>query len=128
MAKEDRYKRAREFAHVVRGLWSSFEDGAFPRDKASGVFLDRDRLHILEHEGEYFRVRGPLNVPPSPQGEPVLVQAGASDEGRELAAETAEVIFGEQQTLEGAQEFYADVKGRMAAIWKSSVRQPKLPT
>ena len=115
MAKEDRYKRAHEFAHVVRGLWNSFDDDAFPRDKASGVFLDRDRLHVLEHKGAYFRVRGPLNVPPSPQGEPVLVQAGASDAGRELAAETAEVIFGVQQTLEGAQAFYADVKGRMAA-------------
>lgn len=119
MSKADRYARAREFAHVVRGLWNSFGDGAFLRDKESGVFIDRDKLHILEHHGESFQVRGPLNVPPSPQGEPVLVQAGASDAGRELAAETAEVIFGAQQTIEEAQEFYADVKGRMAAYGRA---------
>jgi FMN-dependent oxidoreductase (nitrilotriacetate monooxygenase family) len=113
MDKVDRYRRGREFAHVVRGLWNSWGDGAFLRDKASGVYFDADKLEVLEHRGEFFRVRGPLNVAPSPQGEPVLVQAGASDDGRELAAETAEVIFGAQQTLAGAQEFYADVKGRM---------------
>ncbi len=115
MAKSERYRRAREFAHVTRGLWNSFDDDAFPRDKESGVFLDQDKLHILEHEGEHFQVRGPLNVPPSPQGEPVMVQAGSSEDGRELAAETAEVVFGIHQTLEGAQGFYADVKARMAA-------------
>lgn len=115
MAKEDRYRRAREFAHVVRGLWNSFGDGAFLRDKESGVFLDRDCLNILEHHGEFFQVKGPLNVPPSPQGEPVMVQAGASDDGRELAAETAEVIFAAHQTIDDARAFYADVKGRMAA-------------
>lgn len=116
MAKEDRYRRAREFAHIVRGLWNSFDDGAFVRDKRSGVYLDAGRLNILSHEGEFFRVRGPLNVPPSPQGEPVMVQAGASESGRALAAETAEIIFGAQQTLDGARAFYADVKGRMAAF------------
>jgi FMN-dependent oxidoreductase (nitrilotriacetate monooxygenase family) len=115
MAKADRYRRAREFAHVVRGLWNAWGDGAFVRDKDSGVYFDKDKLFVLEHAGEFFRARGPINVPPSPQGEPVLVQAGASDDGRELAAETAEVIFGAQQTLAGAQAFYADVKGRMAA-------------
>lgn len=111
--KAERYRRGREFAHVVRGLWNSWGEDVFVRDKESGLFFDKGKLNILEHEGDYFRVRGPLNVPPSPQGEPVMVQAGASDEGRELAAETAEVIFGAQQTLEGAQEFYADVKGRL---------------
>ena len=115
MEKADRYRRGREFTHVVRGLWNSWEDGVFVRDKDSGLYYDKDKLHVLEHEGAHFNVRGPLNVPPSPQGEPVMVQAGASDDGRELAAETAEVIFGAQQTLEGAQEFHADVKGRMAA-------------
>lgn len=114
MAREDRYRRAREFAHIVRGLWNSFGDGVFIRDKASGVYLDRDRLNILEFRGEHLSARGPLNVPPSPQGEPVMVQAGASDNGRELAAETAEVIFAVHQTLADAQAFYADVKGRMA--------------
>ncbi|MDC0033801.1 NtaA/DmoA family FMN-dependent monooxygenase, partial [Alphaproteobacteria bacterium] len=109
-----RYRSAREFAHVVRGLWNSWQDGAFVRDKISGRYFDQDRLRILEHEGEFYKVRGPLHVPSSPQGEPVLVQAGASEAGRALAAETAEVVFGATQTLKGAQEFYSDVKGRMA--------------
>ncbi len=115
LEKTERYRRAREFAHVVRGLWNSWGEGVFVRDKDSGRYFDATRLNVLEHEGEHFRVRGPINVPPSPQGEPVMVQAGASDDGRQLAAETAEVIFGAQQTIEGAQAFYADVKGRMVA-------------
>jgi alkanesulfonate monooxygenase SsuD/methylene tetrahydromethanopterin reductase-like flavin-dependent oxidoreductase (luciferase family) len=115
MEKTDRYRRAHEFAHVVRGLWNSWGDDVFVRNQESGVYFDPDKLAVLELEGEIFRARGPINVPPSPQGEPVLVRAGASDDGRELAAETAEVIFGTQQTLDGAKEFYADVKGRMAA-------------
>ena len=113
--KSERYRRAREFAQTVRGLWNSWGDDAFVRDKRTGIYFDRDRLQVMEHAGEFFRVRGPLNVSPSPQSEPVLVQAGASDDGRALAAETAEVIFGAQQTLAGAQAFYADVKARMAA-------------
>ena len=113
--KSERYRRAREFAQTVRGLWNSWGDDAFVRDKRAGIYFDRDKLQVMEHAGEFFRVRGPLNVSPSPQGEPVLVQAGASDDGRALAAETAEVIFGAQQTLAGAQAFYADVKARMAA-------------
>ena len=113
--KSTRYRRAHEFAHVVRGLWNSWGDGVFVRDPASGIYLDQDKLHILDHKGEFFRVRGPLNVPASPQGEPVLVQAGASEDGRELAAETAEVVFGASLTVEHAKAFYADVKGRMAA-------------
>ncbi len=112
--KSRRYAMAWEFAHVVRGLWQSWQPGAFPRDKTSGQFIDPDKMFVLEHEGEFFKVRGPLNVPPSPQGEPVMVQAGASDEGRELAAATAEVVFAAQQHLENAKIFYADVKRRMA--------------
>jgi FMN-dependent oxidoreductase (nitrilotriacetate monooxygenase family) len=115
MAKDDRYGRAREFAYIVRGLWNSFGEGAFPRDKESGLYIDRERLDILDFDGKFLSARGPLNVPPSPQGEPVMVQAGASDDGRELAAETAEVIFAAHQTLADAMAFYADVKGRMAA-------------
>ena len=113
MEKVDRYRRAKEFANLVRGLWNSWEEGAFIKDKKSGIFFDKDKLNILEHQGEFFCARGPINVPPSDQGEPVLVQAGASNDGRELAAETAEVVFGAQQTLEGAKEFYTDVKQRM---------------
>ena len=113
--KATRYRRAREFAHVVRGLWNSWEEGAFVHDRAGGRYFDPERLNILEHAGEFFRVRGPLNVPPSPQGEPVLVQAGASEDGRELAAATAEVVFGASQSLDHAKAFYADVKTRMRA-------------
>jgi FMN-dependent oxidoreductase (nitrilotriacetate monooxygenase family) len=113
--KPDRYRRGREFACAVRGLWNSYEDGAFLRDPASGRYLDPSKLHVLEHKGEFYGVRGPLNVPPSPQGEPVMVQAGASEDGKELAAELAEVVFGVQATIAGAKAFYADVKSRMPA-------------
>ena len=115
MEKSQRYRRAKEFAHVVRGLWSSWGEDVFIRDRESGVYFDKNKLQILVHDGEFFKIKGPINVPPSPQGEPVMVQAGASDDGRELAAETAEVIFGAQQTISGAKEFYADVKQRMNA-------------
>jgi FMN-dependent oxidoreductase (nitrilotriacetate monooxygenase family) len=114
MEKTARYARGREFAHVVRGLWNSWSDGVFVRDKAACLYIDRTKLDVLDHRGEFFRVKGPLNVPPSPQGEPVLVQAGASEDGKELAAETAEVVFGAQTHIEPARAFYADVKGRMA--------------
>ncbi len=112
--KEARYKRAREFAEVVVGLWDSWDDDAFLRDRDSGIFFDPEKMHELAHVGEHFQVRGPLNVARSPQGRPVLVQAGASEEGRELAAETAEVVFTATPTIEEARAFYADVKGRMA--------------
>ena len=82
LPKPLRYKRAREFAQVVRGLWDSWEPDAFIRDKKSSLFFDPTKLHVLNHKGEFFRVKGPLNVPPSPQGHPIMVQAGASDEGR----------------------------------------------
>ena len=114
-AKSERYDRAREFAHVVRGLWHSFDEGAFLRDKSSGIYIDDERLHVLQHAGKHFRVKGPLNVPPSEQGEPVMIQAGASDDGRELAAETAEVVFAVHRHLAAAREFYADMKRRAIA-------------
>ncbi|MVV48112.1 LLM class flavin-dependent oxidoreductase [Pseudomonas sp. PB120] len=110
----DRYARAEEFIDVVTGLWDSYEDEAFVRDKASGVFFQPDKLHVLNHKGEHYRVRGPLNIPRTPQGYPVLIQAGSSEPGKALAARTAEVVFTAQQTLGNAQAFYADVKGRLA--------------
>lgn len=110
----DRYRRAEEFVEVVKGLWDSWEDDAHIYDKASGVYTDPDKLHELNHVGEYFKVKGPLSVPRSPQGHPVIVQAGASEPGRELAAKTAEAIFAAWQTLEDAQAFYRDVKSRAA--------------
>ena len=108
-----RYARASEFYDVVVGLWDSWEEGGLIRDKASGVYMDRERVHFLDHVGEHFRVRGPLNVTRTPQGRPVVAQAGSSEAGRELAARTADVVFTAQTQLGEAQAFYADVKGRM---------------
>ena len=109
-----RYDRAAEFVAVVRGLWDSWEDDAFVRDKASGINYDPTKLHVLNHSGPNFKVAGPLNVARTPQGAPVIVQAGASEQGRELAAATADVVYAAAQTLEAAQAYYASVKGRMA--------------
>ncbi|KAB0677605.1 LLM class flavin-dependent oxidoreductase [Aureimonas leprariae] len=109
----ERYARATEFAAVVRALWDSWEDDAFPRDKASGIFLDPAKMHPPNHAGERFKVRGPLNIPRPPQGWPVLVQAGSSEAGQELAAATAEVVFTAQQTLAEAQAFYRGLKERL---------------
>jgi len=111
---EIRYRKAHEFLDVVTGLWDSFEDDAFTRDKASGVYFDPDKLHALDHVGDYLKVAGPLNIERSPQGHPVIVQAGSSEPGRELAAATAEAIFTAWTSLEEAQAFYRDVKGRLA--------------
>jgi alkanesulfonate monooxygenase len=109
---DERYRRAWEFVRVVQGLWDSWDDDAFPRDKQSGVYLDPDRMHVLDHKGKYFSVRGPLNVARSPQGQSVIVQAGSSDVGRDLAAGLAEVVFTAHQTLADAQAFYKDIKDR----------------
>ena len=107
-----RYSRAAEHVEVVRKLWDSFEDDVFIRDKDAGVFYDTSRVHYTDHAGEHFKVRGPLNVSRSPQGHPVIVQAGQSEDGRGLAAATAEVIFTAHQRLDTAQEFYRDIKAR----------------
>ncbi|NJA59164.1 NtaA/DmoA family FMN-dependent monooxygenase [Streptomyces sp. NEAU-H3] len=110
-----RYGRAREFVEVARGLWDSYEDDAFPADVERGVFLDPKKLHALDHEGEHFKVAGPLNLSRSPQGQPVIFQAGVSEEGRDLAARVAEGIYAPGGTLAQAQEYYADIKRRTAA-------------
>ncbi len=110
----ERYDRAVEFVDVVKGLWDSWDDDAFLRDRASGRYFDPAKLHALNHKGEHFSVRGPLNVARPPQGHPVLFQAGSSDVGREVAARFAEGVFTPQHTLAAAQEFYRDLKGRMA--------------
>ena len=116
----ERYSRAREFYEVVTGLWDSWADDAFSRDKASGEYYDPAKLHVLNHQGEHFRVKGPLNVARSPQGRPVIVQAGSSEAGRELAAQTAEVVFTAQPSLASAQAFYADLKGRLGKFGRSA--------
>ncbi|WP_423066399.1 LLM class flavin-dependent oxidoreductase [Devosia sp. CN2-171] len=112
-AHANRYERAEEFVDLVLDLWDSYEDDAIIADKTSGVFLDPAKVHRVGHKGKVFEVAGPLNVARSPQGRPVVVQAGASEPGRELAARTAEVIFTANQTLADAQEFYSDVKRRL---------------
>jgi alkanesulfonate monooxygenase len=113
MEHDERYVRAREFYDVVTGLWDSFADDAFKRDVASGLFFDPERMHALAHKGKYFSVRGPLNIARPVQGWPVIVQAGASEAGRQLAAETAEAIFAATPNLAAGRAFYADVKGRL---------------
>ncbi|GES62761.1 nitrilotriacetate monooxygenase component A [Aspergillus terreus] len=108
----ERYKRAREFYDVVTGLWDSFADDAFIRDKESGVFFDPEKLHVLNHRGDDLKVRGPLNIARPVQGWPVIIQAGQSEPGRQLAAETAEAVFCAPRDLPAAKELYADIKGR----------------
>jgi FMN-dependent oxidoreductase (nitrilotriacetate monooxygenase family) len=115
----ERYSRAREFHQVVTGLWDSWADDAFIRDKASGRYYEPSGLHVLNHQGEHFSVKGPLNVARSPQGQPVVVQAGSSETGRDLAAQTAEVVFTAQTSLRNAQAFYRDLKARLADYGRS---------
>ncbi|GIE91847.1 NtaA/DmoA family FMN-dependent monooxygenase [Actinoplanes regularis] len=110
-----RYGRALEHVRVVQGLWDSYEDDAFPRDKERGVFFDRSKQHPLNHSGEHFSVVGPLNLQRSPQGQPVIFQAGDSDEGRDLGASIAEAIFTHAQTIEQGRAFAADLRARAAA-------------
>ena len=127
MEHGERYRRAREYYDVVTGLWDSWADDAFPRDVESGIFFDPERLHVLDHEGEFFSVRGPLNIARPVQGWPVIVQAGASEAGRQLAAETAEMIFASHASLADGQRFYADVKARMAALGRDPDHLKILP-
>lgn len=114
-----RYRRAAEHVEVVKKLWDSFEDDTFIRDKAEGRFFDPDRVHFTHHKGEHFKVKGPLNVSRSPQGHPVIVQAGQSEDGRGLAASSAEVIFTAHQNLTTAQEFYRDIKARAQGLGRN---------
>ncbi|MFB0922273.1 MAG: LLM class flavin-dependent oxidoreductase [Alphaproteobacteria bacterium] len=123
----ERYRRAREFYDVVTGLWDSWADDAFIRDVESGVFFDPDKLHTLDHKGEFFSVRGPLHIARPAQGWPLIVQAGGSDAGRQLAAETADAIFAAQSTIEDGREFYADVKGRMKNLGRDPDHLKILP-
>jgi FMN-dependent oxidoreductase (nitrilotriacetate monooxygenase family) len=127
MEHDERYARAREFVDVVTGLWDSWADDAFVRDVASGIFFDPEKLHVLNHKGRYLQVRGPLNVARPVQGWPVIVQAGASEPGRQLAAETAEVVFAAGGRLADSQAFYADVKGRMDKLGRDRDHLKILP-
>ena len=119
MPHAERYARAREFFDVVTGLWDSWADDAFVRDVENGIYFDPSRLHVLDHKGKYLKVRGPLNIARPVQGWPVIVQAGASDAGRQLAAETAEMVFAAGGPIADARAFYADVKGRAAKVGRN---------
>lgn len=107
-----RYERAAEFCDVVVGLWDSWDDDAFLRDKESGIWFDREKMHILHHKGKYFKVRGPMNVARSPQGRPVIAQAGSSDTGMELAARTADMVFTAQTTVKDGRAFCTELRDR----------------
>lgn len=127
LAHADRYARAEEFLQVVQGLWDSWDDDAFVNDRAAGICYRPEGRHVLDHRGEHFQVRGPLNVARSPQGQPVIVPAGASEAGRSLAARSAELVFTAQPTLAAAQAFYADMKGRAQAAGRSPAAIKILP-
>jgi FMN-dependent oxidoreductase (nitrilotriacetate monooxygenase family) len=124
---DTRYARAAEFVDVVRGLWDSWEKDALLFDKASGVFYDETKMHALDHKGAFFSVRGPLNVGGLPQGHPVVVQAGASEQGRELAAATADVVYAVPRAKEPARAYYADVKSRMGKYGRDATEMKILP-
>ena len=123
----ERYERAQEFVDVVTKLWDSWEDDALVADPESGTYADTDLIHRIEHTGRHFRVGGPLNTPRSPQGRPVYVQAGSSEDGRSFAARNAEAIFTAHQTLGSAQRFYADIKDRTRALGRDGGRLKVLP-
>ncbi len=127
MEHDERYRRAREFIHVVTGLWDGWADDAFVMDRESGVFFRPERMHVLNHEGEFLRVRGPLNVARPVQGWPVIVQAGASEAGRQLAAETAEVVFASARTIEEGRAFRQDLHARMARLGREPDALKVLP-
>ncbi|MBM7652360.1 LLM class flavin-dependent oxidoreductase [Neobacillus cucumis] len=109
-----RYIKAKEFLEVTMKLWDSWEDDAILADKVNGIFADKQKVHEIHHHGEFFKVRGPLNIPRSPQKRPVLVQAGTSEDGKKFSSEYADAIFTAQQTFEDAREFYKDVKERVS--------------
>jgi len=116
---ELRYARADEFVDVVRGLWDCWEDGAIVANKATGRYVDPDKVRPLNHQGRFFKVKGPINMARAPQGHPVIIQAGGSPSGLELAARTADVVFSVVQELAPAKAAYADLKGRMAKYGRS---------
>lgn len=116
---DERYRRAEEFVQVMQGLWDSYEDDAFPEDAERRMYLDPSKQHRLDYEGEFFSVRGPLNIQRSPQGHPVIFQAGSSPAGRDFASRYAEAIFAKMNTFEAAQEYYGDLKQRVRAAGRN---------
>ena len=127
LEKRLRYERAEEYVDVVAGLWDSFDADAFLYDKASGRYFDPAKVRVLNHAGRHFQVKGPLTVPRSPQGRPVIVQAGASEDGQELAARTADVVYAVQNNLADARRFYRGLKGRMARYGRAESEMKIMP-
>jgi N-acetyl-S-(2-succino)cysteine monooxygenase len=125
--KAERYERAREAVQVVFGLWDSWEDDAFVRDKSSGVFFDVKKMHPINHAGKFFKVSGPLDVARTPQGRPIVVQAGSSNDGMELAAATADVVYTAQDNLADATAFYARLKGRLQTYGRTEDEMLVMP-
>jgi len=117
--ESERYQAAAEFAEVVMKLWDSWDEDAVIGDKASGLYIDPAKVHPANHVGEHYRVRGPLTTPRSPQGRPLIVQAGQSEAGRNLAASVADVVFSVERDVDSAKAFYRDVKARAAAAGRS---------
>jgi N-acetyl-S-(2-succino)cysteine monooxygenase len=115
----ERYARAREFVEIVEALWDTYDDDAFIHDRASGVYFDPAKLHVLDHRGAHFRLHGALNIARPPQGRPVIIQAGASQTGRDFAAEFGEVIFASDPTIDQGRAFYQDVKARAARFGRA---------
>ncbi len=127
MEHDLRYERAQEFVDVVKGLWDCWEDGAVVADKATGIYLDRTKVRPLDHKGRFFQVKGPINTARCPQGHPVIIQAGGSDAGLELAARTADVVFSVVQELASAKTAYRDLKTRMAKYGRTPDQIAVLP-
>ncbi|UXT52164.1 LLM class flavin-dependent oxidoreductase [Agrobacterium tumefaciens] len=124
---DERYAVAEEYVNVVRGLWDSWDDDAFIKDKQAGRYVDPEKVHILNHEGKYFTVKGPLNIPRSPQGHPVLIQAGSSGPGQDLAARTADIVFTAQQAISEAQAFYTSLKARVEKFGRDPASVAVMP-
>jgi FMN-dependent oxidoreductase (nitrilotriacetate monooxygenase family) len=127
MEHDLRYERAQEFVDVVKGLWDCWEDGAVVADKATGIYLDRAKVRPLDHKGRFFQVKGPINTARCPQGHPVIIQAGGSEAGLELAARTADVVFSVVQELSSAKVAYRDLKARMAKYGRTPDQIAVLP-
>jgi len=124
---EKRYERADEFVDVVKKLWDSWEDDAFIRDKDTGIFYDDSKLHVPNHKGKHFSVRGPLNSARTPQGRPIIVQAGAAEAGREIAAKNADVVYTASYDILVAKKYYVDLKGRLKKYGRTADQLLILP-
>ncbi len=127
MDYDSRYERAAEFVEVVAGLWDTWEPGALVRDKESGLYFDPDKMHVLDHRGKHFKVRGPLNSAPTPQGRPILVQAGAADQGQDIAGAWADVVYALSFDKASAQRYYASIKARAVAHGRAADAVKVLP-